>query len=127
MLGQPSDLQIRSEFSSELQTESSDMAELLRKIESPAANVLEAPKFFSFQGPPSGASVASQVGLSHPYTLKSVLFKTIAVFNYQDMPLVATDIGSHYGSSRMQQLKVCVELFSSSRNESLIRLKGLLT
>lgn len=118
MLGQPNDLQIRSEFSSELQAESSDMAELLRKIESPAANVLEAPKFFSFQRPPSGTSVASQVGLSHPYTLKSVLFKTTAVFNYQNMPLVATDIGNHYGSSRMQQLKVCVELFSSSCNES---------
>lgn len=119
MLGQPNDLQIRCEFSSELQAESLDMAELLRKIESPATNILEAPKFFSFQGPPSEAPVASQVGLSHPYTLKSVFFKTTGVFNYQGMPLVATDIGNQNGSSRMQQLKVCVELFSSSCNESL--------
>ncbi|KAF9296519.1 hypothetical protein BGZ74_010308 [Mortierella antarctica] len=106
LLGQPTDIQIRSEFSSELKADSSDMAELLSKIGSPAANVLEAPKFFSFQGPSSEAPAASQVGLSHPYTLKSVLFKTTGVFNYQDLPLVATDISSQYGSSRMQQLKL---------------------
>jgi hypothetical protein len=111
MLGQPTDLQIRSEFSSELKADGSDMIELLSKIVSPAVNVLEAPKFFSLQGQSSSeAPTASQVGLSHPYTLKSVLFKTTGVFNYQDQPLVATDIYSQYESSRMQQLKACVKL-----------------
>ncbi|KAG0342334.1 hypothetical protein BG000_005394 [Podila horticola] len=107
MLGQPTDLQIRSEFSSELKADRSDMVDLLSKIVLPAANVLEAPKFFSLQGQSSSeAPAASQVGLSHPYTLKSVLFKTTGVFNYQDQPLVATDIYSQYESSRMQQLKL---------------------
>ncbi|KAG0083110.1 hypothetical protein BGZ93_006375 [Podila epicladia] len=106
LLGQPTDIQIRSEFSSELKADRSDVAELLRKIGSPAAHVLEAPKFFSFQAPSSEAPAASQVGLSHPYTLKSILFKTTGVFNYKDLPLVATDIYSQYGSGRMQQLKL---------------------
>ncbi|KAG0039801.1 hypothetical protein BGZ82_006654 [Podila clonocystis] len=121
MLGQPTDVQIRSEFSSELKADSPDMVELLSKIVSPAANVLEAPKFFSFQGQSSSeAPAASQVGLSHPYTLKSVLFKTTGVFNYQDHALVATDIYSQYGSGRMQQLKLLpIPLTKASKIEHL--------
>jgi hypothetical protein len=111
MLGQPTDIQIRGEWSSKLQLESSSIQKLIKETSLPFANKMHCPEFFNFEGSSSSltstASV-SDVGLSgNSHTLNSILFRTSGIFNYYGLPLIASEVGDQYGLVRRQELKVC--------------------
>ncbi|KAF9101644.1 hypothetical protein BGX29_005424 [Mortierella sp. GBA35] len=115
MVGQPVDVQIRTEVSTRLSPESAAMKELLAQTTLPFANRLDCPAFFSFKddlrtSSSSSAPAAAQVGLGSTtaptHTLKSVLMKTTGVFDFYGLPLVASDIGDQYGQVRRQELKL---------------------
>ncbi|KAF8938122.1 hypothetical protein EDD21DRAFT_406024 [Dissophora ornata] len=107
MLGQPTDIQIRSELSTRIEAESPALKELMSQTTLPYANRLQCPSFFSFKDL-STTPAASQVGLgSAPtHTLSTILFKTSGVFNYHGLPLVASDIVDQHGHVRRQELKL---------------------
>ncbi|KAF9364756.1 hypothetical protein BGX34_000488 [Mortierella sp. NVP85] len=125
LLDQPTDIQIRSELASRIEPESPILTELMSQTTLLTANRLQCPSFFSFGGisPPSASSVpaAAQVGLGSgsTHTLRSVLFRTTGVFDYNGLPLVASDIIDQYGQVRRQELKLLpVPLASSSISAS---------
>ena len=108
MLGQPTDLQIRGEWSTNLQLSSPSIQRLMAETYLPFSNQLHCPEFFSFERerPVAGASVAD-VGLSSgTHTLKSILFRTSGVFSYHGLPLIASEVGDQYGLIRRPELKV---------------------
>ncbi|KAF9188321.1 hypothetical protein BGZ50_001436 [Haplosporangium sp. Z 11] len=108
VLDQATDVQIRGELSTKIKAEeSSPLKELLAQMTLPFSNSLLCPSFFSFHGVNS-APAAAQLGLgSMPtHTLKSVLFKTSADFNFHNMKMTASDIGDQYGQVRRQELKL---------------------
>ena len=50
MLGQPTDIQIRGEWSSKLQLENSSIQKLIKETSLPFANKMHCPEFFNFEG-----------------------------------------------------------------------------
>ncbi|KAF8982031.1 hypothetical protein BGZ46_001932 [Entomortierella lignicola] len=109
MLDQPTDVQIRSELVTKIETESPVLTELLSQTGLPFINRLQCPSFYSFIDPLSAPSVA-KVGLGSvpTHTLKSIMFKTVGVFDYHGLPLVASDVVDQYGHARKQELKVWI-------------------
>ncbi|KAF9359940.1 hypothetical protein BGX26_010985 [Mortierella sp. AD094] len=109
MLGQPTDVQIRGELFTKIETQAPVLNELLSQTTLPFANRLNCPSFYSFTDPLSSSTpAAAKVGLgSAPtHTLKSVMFKTVGVFDYHGLPLVASDVVDQYGHVRKQELKL---------------------
>ncbi|KAF9428238.1 hypothetical protein BGZ94_002995 [Podila epigama] len=107
MLSQPTDIQIRSEFSTDIKMDNLDLNDLLRQVKASSTGKLEVPRFFTFNHQQdAGVPVASQIGLAPTYTLKSVLFRTTGLFNLQGLTLVASDVSEQYGLFRMHQLKL---------------------
>ncbi|GJJ71146.1 hypothetical protein EMPS_03496 [Entomortierella parvispora] len=115
MLGQPTDIQIRGEWSKDLERSSPSVQKFIAETSLPFSNKLHCPEFFSFEKerPLSGASV-SDVGLSGTHTLKSILFRTSGVFSYHGLPLIASEVGDQYGLIRRQELKLLPVPLSSS-------------
>lgn len=108
MLGQPTDIQIRGEWSTDLQPSSPSIQRLVAETSLPFSNKLNCPEFFSFDSKQSMAEASvADVGLSSgTHTLKSILFRTSGVFNYHGLPLIASEVGDQYGLIRRQELKV---------------------
>ncbi|KAG0054600.1 hypothetical protein BGZ83_010897 [Gryganskiella cystojenkinii] len=109
MLGQPSDIQFRGEWSSKLLLESPSIQKLVSETSLPFANRLHCPQFFSFAGSTltSSSGSVSDVGLSgSTHTLKSIMFRTSGVFNFKGLPLVASEVQDQYGLIRKQELKL---------------------
>ncbi|KAG0361187.1 hypothetical protein BC939DRAFT_501023 [Gamsiella multidivaricata] len=107
MLGQPTDIQIRSELATRIDAKSPVLNELLSQTALSFANRLQCPNFYSFRNL-SSETAAAQLGLSTgpTHTLKTVLFKTTGIFDYHGLPLVASDIVNQHGRIRKQELKL---------------------
>ncbi|KAI1319990.1 hypothetical protein EDD11_002321 [Mortierella claussenii] len=109
MLGQPTDVQIRSEISTKIDVQSTALRDLMSKTNLQFANALVCPRFFAFNDMLS-TPIAAQLGLQGTstltHTLRSVYFRTTGVFDYHGLPLVASDIIDQYGNVRKQDLKL---------------------
>ncbi|KAF9948747.1 hypothetical protein BGZ72_009372 [Mortierella alpina] len=109
MLGQPTDIQLRSEMSTAVGVDSPSLSELLSRSELLFADKLQCPSFFSFRETAVASTpAAAQLGLGSMFThtLSKVLFRTTGVFDYQGLPLVASEVGDQYGQVRKQELKL---------------------
>ncbi|KAF9112219.1 hypothetical protein BGX27_003774 [Mortierella sp. AM989] len=109
MLDQPTDVQIRGELVTKIESESLALNDLLSRTTLPFANRLQCPSFYSFIDPLSSpVPAAANVGLgSTPtHTLRSIMFRTVGVFDFNGLPLVASDITDQYGHIRKQELKL---------------------
>ncbi|KAF9964667.1 hypothetical protein BGZ70_006128 [Mortierella alpina] len=109
MLGQPTDIQVRSEMSTALGVDSPSLSELLSRSELLFADKLQCPSFFSFkESTVDSTPAAAQLGLGSTFThtLSKVLFRTTGVFDYRGLPLVASEVGDQYGQVCKQELKL---------------------
>ncbi|KAF9988932.1 hypothetical protein BGZ75_008226 [Mortierella antarctica] len=110
MLGQPTDIQLRSEMSTVIGVDSLFLSELLSRSELLFADKLQCPSFFSFKETAAVDSTpaAAQLGLGSKFThtLSKVMFRTTGVFDYRGLPLVASEVGDQYGQVRKQELKL---------------------
>ncbi|KAG0239299.1 hypothetical protein BGX31_002864 [Mortierella sp. GBA43] len=112
MFSQPTDVQLRSELSTTIEPGSPILSELTNHTTLLSTNRLQCPSFHTFRNllPSSASAVpaAAQLGLGlvPTHTLRSVLFRTSGIFDYEGLPLVASDIIDQYGQVRRQEIKV---------------------
>ncbi|KAF9288448.1 hypothetical protein BGZ68_000239 [Mortierella alpina] len=123
MLGQPTDIQLRSEMSTAMDVESPSLSELLSRSELLFADKLQCPSFFSFkEAAVDSMPAAAQLGLGSTFThtLNKVLFRTTGVFDYRGLPLVASEVGDQYGQVRKQELKLLTTPLKSTTLDTQI-------
>ncbi|KAF9437936.1 hypothetical protein BGZ76_010479 [Entomortierella beljakovae] len=122
MLGHPTDVQIRSELLTKIDADSPVLKDILNQTTLPYINRLQCPSFYPFNGASiSSTPAAAKIGLdlTPTHTLRSILFKTTGIFNFNGLPLIASDIVDQLGKVRKQELKLLIDPIKEESEQTL--------